>query len=78
MEALRDRALLESVRRRIMEDTRLAGQSIEVVASNGFIQIIGTVDSDEDRNLAVELARGVSGVRGVEDRLLVRDYEGEE
>ncbi|HOK53308.1 MAG TPA: BON domain-containing protein [Armatimonadota bacterium] len=72
MEALRDRALLESVRTRLMEDTRLAGQPIEVTASDGYIQLLGGVDSDDDKTLAEEIALGVSGVRAVENRLEVR------
>jgi osmotically-inducible protein OsmY len=73
MQALKDRALMESVRRRLMEDTRLGGQSLVVTASSGYVQIIGLVDSEEDRQLALELACGIPGVRGVEDRIEVRE-----
>lgn len=72
MEALRDRALLESVRTRLMEDTRLAGQPIEVTASDGYIQLLGGVESDNEKTLAEEIAEGVPGVRAVENRLEVR------
>jgi osmotically-inducible protein OsmY len=75
MEAHRDRALLESVRQRIMEDSRLAGQSINVTSSGGYIQLVGTVDSEENKMLAEELARGVMGVRHVDDRLEVHSSE---
>lgn len=73
MDAVRDRALLESVRQRLMEDTRLAGQSIEVIASGGYIEVVGTVDSEEDRKLALHLAEGVAGVRRVANKLQVRE-----
>jgi len=73
MEDIKDRALMECVRSHLMEDDRLGGQSLEVTASRGFIQIIGRVDSKEQTQLALELAKGVIGVRGVEDCIEVRD-----
>lgn len=73
MEDHRNRALLESVREQLMRDTRLSGQSINVTASGGYIQVVGTVDSEEHKQLALDLARGMAGVRNVEDRITVRD-----
>lgn len=78
MEDLKDRALMESVRQHLMEDDRLGGQSLEVVSSGGFIQVIGRVDTEEQKELALELAKGVMGVRDVEDRIVVRDDSGDE
>lgn len=69
MEAHRDRALLESVRHRIMQDSRLAGQTINVTSNNGYVQLTGTVDTEEKKILAVEITRGVMGVRGVDEHL---------
>ncbi|MEN6371257.1 MAG: BON domain-containing protein [Armatimonadota bacterium] len=78
MEILRNRALAESVRQHLMEDDRLGGQSLEVVASGGFIQVIGRVDTEEQKELALKLAKGVMGVRDVEDRIVVRDDSEDE
>jgi osmotically-inducible protein OsmY len=61
-----------------MEDKRLSGQSIEITASNGYIQVLGTVNTDEDRQLAIQLAQGVPGVRYVEDRLELREISDDE
>lgn len=72
MEEHKNRALLESVRDQLMRDTRLAGQSITVTASGGYIQVVGTVDTEEHKQLALDMARGMAGVRNVEDRLEVR------
>ena len=73
MDEHKNRALLESVREQLMNDTRLAGQSITVTASGGYIQVVGVVDTEEHRQLALNLARGMAGVRNVEDRIEVRD-----
>ncbi|MDO8684961.1 MAG: BON domain-containing protein [Armatimonadota bacterium] len=73
MDAHRNRALLESVRQHLMEDQRLAGQSLTVTSSAGHIQIIGSVDTEEQKRLAIDLARGVVGVRDVIDRIDVRE-----
>jgi osmotically-inducible protein OsmY len=73
MEAHRNRALLESVREQLMKDTRLAGQSINVTASGGYIQVIGVVDTEEHKQLALNIACGIVGVRNIEDRIEVRN-----
>ncbi len=72
MEEHRNRALLESVREQLMRDQRLAGQAIEVTASRGYVELRGLVDSFEHKQLALDLARGVPGVRNVEDHIDVR------
>jgi osmotically-inducible protein OsmY len=73
MEEHRNRALLESVREHLMGDVRLAGQSIYVTANAGYIQVVGVVDTEEHKHVALELARGMAGVRNVEDRIEVRN-----
>lgn len=69
MEAHRDRALAEMVRHRLLSDQRLSGQCIAVTASAGYVQLIGSVGSEDLKRLASELAKGITGVRGVENRL---------
>lgn len=78
MEAHRDRALHESVREHLMADQRLAGQSLNVVSSGGYIEISGVVDTEEHKQLALEMARGVVGVHQVEDCIEVRGSAEEE
>ena len=72
MDTLKDRALLESVRRHLMQDQRLAGQTLSVSSCNGFVEVAGCVDSEEHKQLALDLASGVVGVRGVENKIEVR------
>ena len=73
MEACSDRALHELVRQHLMRDQRLAGQSLEITSYEGDIEIIGTVDTEEHKQLALELARGFVGVCCVADHIEVRE-----
>jgi osmotically-inducible protein OsmY len=72
MESFRSRAIAELVQEHLMGDQRLAGQMIVVCAANGHIEITGCVDTEEHKQLALALARGVPGVRSVEDHIKVR------
>jgi len=78
MGTLKDIALIEIVRRHLMQDQRLAGQSICVSSYNGYIQVSGCVDTEEHKRLALDLASGVVGVRGVEDHIEVRSCSEED
>lgn len=67
-----DRALCESVMRCLMQDTRLAGQPIPVSVNKWCVMLVGPVDTEENRQLVLELTKGVVGVRGIEDRLTIQ------
>lgn len=67
-----DRALAERVRACLVEDMRLAGQAIVVTVNMGYVVLEGTVNGEYSRELALQLARGIAGVKGeVQDRLKV-------
>ena len=51
---------------------RLASQDLDVRVVGGTVYLSGTVDSDIERDLAVDLARSVDDVDGVESTLAVR------
>ena len=72
--SLREQALAGIIRCRLSEDKRTSGQSIDVYVSNGDIFLLGTVDEDEQRDAAEVLVRGIIGVRGVVDRIKVRQH----
>jgi len=72
VDEFQNRAIAESIREHLMGDQRLAGQCIEVSAMDGYIQIMGCLDTEEQKQLALNLARGMAGVRNVEDRIKVR------
>jgi osmotically-inducible protein OsmY len=65
-------ALLSLIRHRLLNDCRLAGQSIDVAYSDGCISLVGMVDAPELKKLAVELISGLIGVGWVKDELVVR------
>lgn len=70
----KDTALLERVRDRMMSDQRLGGQILNVTADEGFIVISGHVDTEANKQLALDIARGVSGVRNIKDSIEVRQW----
>lgn len=72
MDTLKDRALLELVKKHLLQDQRLANQSLWVSTSCGYVQISGYIESEELRAIAMDLARGVVGVRDVEDQMIVK------
>lgn len=65
-------ALLSLIRHRLLNDCRLAGQSIDVSYSDGCVSLVGMVDAPELKKLAVELISGLIGVGWVKDELTVR------
>lgn len=49
----------------------LSAFAIDTDVENGIVTLTGTVNSDIDRDLAGEIAKGLEGVNEVENRLLV-------
>jgi osmotically-inducible protein OsmY len=71
---IRDQALAEMVRTAVMQDKRIGGQAIALRVVDGEVYLKGIVDTDEQRELAVLVARGIPGVRQVHiDELRVRE-----
>jgi osmotically-inducible protein OsmY len=50
----------------------LAGSSIKAETTNGAVHLTGTVNSDIDRDLAGEIAKGADGVTSVKNDLVVK------
>jgi len=50
----------------------LAGSSIKAETTNGIVHLTGTVDSNIDRDLAGEIAKGAEGVTSVKNDLVVK------
>ena len=65
-------ALVELIRGRLMQDSRIAALSIDVMSSDGFVSLVGFVDTPEQKQLAVHLVTGLIGVRNVKDELSVK------
>lgn len=47
--------------------------ALDVAVSDGVVTLRGTVDNSVEKDLAAELARGVDGVRSVDNQLQVKD-----
>lgn len=50
----------------------LSGSSIKTETMNGVVHLTGTVDSDIDRDLAAQIAKGAQGVTSVKNDLVVK------
>jgi osmotically-inducible protein OsmY len=72
--SIQDEALTGMVQNAIALDKRICGQAIAVRAAHGEVSLKGIVDEDEQRELAILVARGISGVRNVNaDELRVKE-----
>ena len=72
--SIQDEALIEMVQNAIALDKRICGQAIAVRVADGEVSLNGIVDEDEQRELAILVARGISGVRNVNaDELRVKE-----
>lgn len=67
---LHDLALAAKVRATLKAEQATTRLNVEVTASDGEILLQGTVDTKEERGAAERIAKGVSGVRRVENQLV--------
>ncbi len=71
---IQDEALAGRVTNAIVQDKRIGGQAIAVRVVQGEVSLKGVVDSDEQKELAAMVARGIPGVRHVNvEELRVRE-----
>jgi len=66
-----DAAVRERVRERLSGDNSIVLRKIEVSVSEGEVTLEGTVASRDESRRAMELVRGVSGVKGIFNKLKV-------
>jgi osmotically-inducible protein OsmY len=67
-----DVAMSQLIRERLQKDRRTSGLTVDVSCSDGSISLIGSVDTEEQRDTAVFLVEGLAGVRSVLDHIIVR------
>lgn len=53
-------------------DPSVNGRDIDVTTTNGVVTLSGRVDSEQEKQQAVAIARGTDGVAHIEDRLVVQ------
>lgn len=67
-----DDALFRTIQTRLLEDDDLEGAAISAQVSQGVVTLSGTVSKAEKRERAVEIARSVPGVSGVNSQIRVK------
>ena len=68
---LTDAKIATVIKTRLLMDTDISGFDINVDVENGVVMLTGEVDSDAERDLAVEIAKNASDVKSVESDLRV-------
>ena len=67
-----DPVVTASVKTRLAADDLVKARQIEVTTEDNVVTLTGIVDSQEEKDRAVSVARGTAGVADVEDRIAVR------
>jgi osmotically-inducible protein OsmY len=75
-ELVDDGVVTAKVKARLVDDPVTKAYQINVETFKGTVQLSGSVDSDEARSRATQLAKDVGGVKDVQNSLQVRKPEG--
>ncbi|HKU15104.1 MAG TPA: BON domain-containing protein [Steroidobacteraceae bacterium] len=75
-DAVDDAVVTAKVKARLVDDEVTKAYQINVETFQGTVQLSGSVDSEEARSRATELARNVGGVKDVKNSLQVRRSDG--
>ncbi len=67
-----DSAISTKVKAKLFEDPATSGWHISVTTDKGVVRLTGTVASAKEKEHAGELARGVAGVKSVQNELTVK------
>lgn len=67
-----DTAITSKVKTALMADPDIKGMNINVTTMNGEVKLEGKVASEGQMKKAMEIARGVEGVTGVQNNLEVK------
>ncbi|AKJ95249.1 MULTISPECIES: BON domain-containing protein [Thioalkalivibrio] len=67
-----DSVITTKVKAALFNEPSLSGFEVSVETYEGRVQLSGFVSSQEDINKAVEIARGVEGVRSVENDMQLK------
>ena len=68
---LSDDQLYDMVRRKLADDVVVKGAGLEVEVKDGVVTLKGKVEYPEQKTKAEKLARKVSGVKSVDNQLVV-------
>jgi len=72
-----DRTITQKIRRALMQDDSLStnAKNVKVMTSDGTVVLRGAVNSEREKSLIEQKARGVNGVRNVTNQLEVARSE---
>lgn len=71
-EYIDDTAISTKVRAQLIDDRELNLFKIDVTTDDGIVQLSGTVNTAAAKAKATQVARSVSGVKGVRNNLMIR------
>jgi hyperosmotically inducible periplasmic protein len=71
-EVIDDTAIHTKVKTALLNDPIVHGTEIAVQVDRGVVSLSGAVNGDVEKRKAEEITRGVDGVRGVENNIMVR------
>lgn len=66
-----DTVISSTVKTKMIGDEFVKARYIDVDVLNGVVYLIGVVESASQKRMAADIARGVDGVKGVENQLVV-------
>jgi hyperosmotically inducible protein len=71
--SLNDYWLTAKTKFALWSDARVSGKQIEVETTQGLVVLRGTVNSEDARGASEEIAKGISGVKDVQNKLEVAE-----
>jgi len=71
-EVIDDTAIHTKVKAALLNDPIVHGSEIAVNVDRGVVGLSGAVNGDVEKRKAEEIVRGVDGVKGVENNIVVR------
>ncbi|MCE9658885.1 MAG: BON domain-containing protein [Burkholderiales bacterium] len=69
---IQDSAITATVKTALLADPDVKGLKIDVDTKNGVVTLKGTADKSVNRDRAVAIAKDTSGVKSVDDQLVVK------
>ncbi len=67
-----DSTITNNIRAKYIDDPTVHFGDVGVTTLNGNVRLSGRVTSDRERQRAAQIARGVNGVRSVDNEIIVR------
>jgi hyperosmotically inducible periplasmic protein len=66
-----DDFISDTIRQKLAADQIVKGGAIEVIVKEGAVTLKGTVEEDKQKSKAAKIAKGVSGVKSVDNQLTI-------